>query len=49
MVYGGGLSAERAFIMDIQSKVNEMDREIKAMAQDIQEIKRIVQTILGSM
>jgi hypothetical protein len=49
MVYGGGLSAERAFIMDIQSKVNEMDREIKAMAQEIQEIKRIVQTILGSM
>ena len=43
------MSAERAFLMDIQSKVNEMDREIKAMAQDIQEIKRIVQTILGSM
>jgi len=43
------LSAERAFLMDIQSKVNEMDREIKAMARDIQEIKRIVQTILGSM
>jgi len=49
MVYGGGLSAERAFLMDIQSKVNEMDREIKAMARDLQEIKRIVQTILGSM
>jgi hypothetical protein len=43
------LSAERAFLMDIQSKVNEMDRELKAMARDIQEIKRIVQTILGSM
>jgi len=43
------LSAEKAFLMDIQSKVNEMDREIKAMARDIQEIKRIVQTILGSM
>jgi len=43
------LSAERAFLMDIQSKVNEMDREIKAMARDVQEIKRIVQTILGSM
>ncbi len=43
------MSAERAFLMDIQSKVNEMDREIKAMARDIQEIKRIVQTILGSM
>ncbi len=35
--------------MDIQSKVNEMDREIKAIARDIQEIKRVVQTILGSM
>ena len=43
------MSAERAFLMDIQSKVNEMDREIKAMARDVQEIKRIVQTILGSM
>ncbi len=43
------MSAEKAFLMDIQSKVNEMDREIKAMARDIQEIKRIVQTILGSM
>lgn len=43
------MSAERVFLMDIQSKVNEMDREIKAMAQDIQKIKRIVQTILGSM
>lgn len=43
------MSAERAFLMDIQSKVNEMDRELKAMARDIQEIKRIVQTILGSM
>ena len=43
------MSAERAFLMDIQSKVNEMDREIKAMARDLQEIKRIVQTILGSM
>ncbi len=43
------MSAERAFLMDIQSKVNEMDKELKAMAQDIQEIKRIVQTILGSM
>jgi len=43
------LSAERAFLMDIQSKVNEMDREIKAIARDIQEIKRVVQTILGSM
>jgi len=43
------LSAERAFLMDIQSKVNEMDREIKAMARDLQEIKRIVQAILGSM
>lgn len=43
------MSADRVFLMDIQSKVNEMDREIKAMAQDIQEIKRIVQTILGSM
>ena len=29
------MSAERAFLMDIQSKVNEMDREIKAMARDI--------------
>ena len=43
------MSAERVFLMDIQSKVNEMDRELKAMARDIQEIKRIVQTILGSM
>jgi len=43
------MSADRAFLMDIQSKVNEMDRELKAMARDIQEIKRIVQTILGSM
>ena len=43
------MSAERAFLMDIQSKVNEMDRELKAMARDIQEIKRIVQMILGSM
>jgi len=37
------------FLMDIQSKVNEMDRELKIMARDIQEIKQIVQTILGSM
>jgi hypothetical protein len=43
------MSADRAFLMDIQSKVNEIDRELKAMARDIQEIKRIVQTILGSM
>ena len=49
MVYGGGLSAERAFIMDIQSKVNEMDRELKIMARDIQEIKQIAQAILGRM
>lgn len=37
------------FLMDIQSKVNEMDRELKIMAREIQEIKQIVQTILGSM
>ena len=37
------------FLMDIQSKVNEMDREIKIMSREIQEIKQIVQTILGSM
>ncbi len=43
------MSAERAFLMDAQSKVNEMDRELKGMARDIQEINRIVQTILGSM
>lgn len=43
------MSAERMFLMDIQSKVNEMDRELKIMAREIQEIKQIVQTILGSM
>jgi len=43
------LSAEKAFLMDIQSKVNEMDRDLKIMAREIQEIKQIVQTILGSM
>ena len=43
------MSADRVFLMDIQGKVNEIDRELKAMARDIQEIKRIVQTILGSM
>jgi len=43
------LSAERVFLMDIQSKVNQMDRELKIMTRDIQEIKQIVQTILGSM
>jgi len=43
------LSAERMFLMDIQSKVNQMDRELKIMTRDIQEIKKIVQTILGSM
>jgi hypothetical protein len=43
------LSAERMFLMDIQSKVNEMDRDLKIMARDIQEIKQIVQTILSSM
>ena len=43
------MSAERMFLMDIQSKVNEMDREIKIMSREIQEIKQIVQTILGSM
>jgi hypothetical protein len=43
------MSADRVFLMDIQSKVNQIDRELKAMARDIQEIKRIVQTILGSM
>ena len=43
------MSAERMFLMDIQSKVNEMDRELKIMSRDIQEIKQIVQTILGSM
>lgn len=43
------MSAERVYLMDTQSKVNEMDRELKAMARDIQEINRIVQTILGSM
>ena len=48
-MYGGSLSAERVFLMDIQSKVNQMDRELKIMARDIQEIKQIVQTILGSM
>jgi hypothetical protein len=37
------------FLMDIQSKVNEMDRDLKIMARDIQEIKQIVQTILSSM
>jgi len=37
------------FLMDIQSKVNQMDRELKIMTRDIQEIKKIVQTILGSM
>jgi hypothetical protein len=37
------------FLMDIQSKVNEMDRELKIMARDIQEIKQIVQAILSSM
>jgi hypothetical protein len=35
--------------MDIQSKVNEMDRELKIMAREIQEIKQIVQAILSSM
>jgi len=43
------LSAERVFLMDIHSKVNEMDRELKIMARDIQEIKQIVQAILSSM
>ena len=43
------MSAERMFLMDIQSKVNEMDRELKIMARDIQEIKQIVQAILSSM
>ena len=43
------MSAERMFLMDIQSKVNEMDRDLKIMAREIQEIKQIVQTILGSM
>ena len=43
------MSAERVFLMDIQSKVNQMDRELKIMTRDIQEIKKIVQTILGSM
>lgn len=43
------MSAERVFLMDIQSKVNQMDRELKIMTRDIQEIKQIVQTILGSM
>jgi hypothetical protein len=43
------LSAERVFLMDIQSKVNEMDRELKIMARDIQEIKQIAQAILGRM
>jgi hypothetical protein len=43
------LSAERAFLMDIQSKVNQMDRELKIMARDIQEIKQIVQGILSRM
>lgn len=43
------MSAERMFLMDIQSKVNQMDRELKIMTRDIQEIKKIVQTILGSM
>ena len=37
------------FLMDIQSKVNEMDRELKIMARDIQEIKQIVQAILSRM
>jgi len=35
--------------MDIQSKVNQMDRELKIMTRDIQEIKQIVQAILSSM
>jgi hypothetical protein len=35
--------------MDIQSKVNEMDRELKIMARDIQELKQIAQAILGRM
>jgi len=35
--------------MDIQSKVNQMDRELKIMARDIQEIKQIVQGILSRM
>ena len=43
------MSAERAFLMDIQSKVNQMDRELKIMARDIQEIKQIVQGILSRM
>jgi len=43
------LSAERVFLMDIQSKVNQMDRELKIMTRDIQEIKQIVQAILSSM
>ncbi len=43
------MSAERVFLMDIQSKVNEMDRELKIMARDIQEIKQIAQAILGRM
>lgn len=46
---GGNLSAERMFLMDIQSKVNEMDRELKIMARDIQELKQIAQAILGRM
>jgi hypothetical protein len=37
------------FLLDIQGKVNEMDRELKIMARDIQEIKQIVQAILGRM
>ena len=43
------MSAERAFLMHIQSKVNQMDRELKIMARDIQEIKEIVQGILSRM
>ena len=43
------MSAERMFLLDIQGKVNEMDRELKIMARDIQEIKQIVQAILGRM
>ena len=43
------MSAERVFLMDIQSKVNQMDRELKIMTRDIQEIKQIVQAILSSM
>jgi len=43
------MSADRVFLMDIQKKANQMDRDLKIMARDIQKIKQIVQGILSRM